>query len=149
MHAHNVQKHLIVNYQINIRQSVIQTISGEIHIMNEEISELEIVINSLEDDLDNLKREYSSMVYTSYKTNTGFRNLTFLFTSKTFNQLFMRIKYMEQYSEERKRQLSLIQLVRESLISQKVSLEDKKTEKDILLKQEVAQNQNLISLRKI
>ncbi|MFC2125608.1 murein hydrolase activator EnvC family protein, partial [Bacteroidota bacterium] len=107
-----------LNYQINVREVVIKTITGEVKLMNDEISEHEMVISSLEDDLDNLKKEYSSMVYTTFKATTGFRNLTYIFSASTFNQLYMRIKYMEQYADERKRQLQLIQKVRESLMDQ-------------------------------
>ena len=137
-----------LNQQIVASQSVINSITGEITIYNGELLELNEVIESLENDLDYLKKEYASMVYSSYKANFGLRNILFIFSAETFNQLLLRAKYMDQYASARKKQLQLIQEVRESLIDQIATLETKKIEKDQLLNQELSQNQNLVTLRK-
>jgi septal ring factor EnvC (AmiA/AmiB activator) len=137
-----------LNQQIKASQSVINSISGEISIYNGELLELNEVIESLEDDLDHLKKEYASMVYSSYKSSFGLRNILFIFSAETFNQLLLRAKYMDQYTSARKKQLQLIQEVRESLIDQMATLETKKLEKDQLLNQEMTQNKSLVKLRK-
>ena len=137
-----------LNQQIKASQSIINSISGEISIYNGELLELNEVIESLEYDLDHLKKEYASMVYSSYKASFGLRNILFIFSAETFNQLILRAKYMDQYTSARKRQLQLIQEVRESLIDQMAALETKKLEKDQLLNQEVEQNKSLVKLRK-
>jgi septal ring factor EnvC (AmiA/AmiB activator) len=137
-----------LNQQIYASQSIINSISGEIAIYNNELLELNEVIESLEYDLDHLKKEYALMVYSSYKSNFGFRNILFIFSAETFNQLFLRTRYMDQYSKARKKQLKLIQDVRTSLKDQRAELETKKMEKDQLLNQELSQTKNLVSLRK-
>ena len=136
-----------LNQQITASQSVINTITSEITLYNNEIVELDEVIESLEQDLDHLKKEYASMVYASYKASFGFRNLLFIFSAKTFNQLLLRAKYMDQYVTARKKQLKLIQDVKISLQNQIAELETRKLEKDQLLKQELSQNKNLVQLR--
>jgi septal ring factor EnvC (AmiA/AmiB activator) len=137
-----------LNHQIDASKSLISSISGEITIYNNELLELNEVIESLEDDLDHLTKEYASMVYSSYKANFGLRNILFIFSAETFNQLLLRAKYMDQYSSARKKQLQLIQEVRSSLMDQIAELETKKLEKDQLLNQELSQNKNLVTLRK-
>ena len=137
-----------LNQQIIASQSVIGSITGEITIYNSELLELNEVIESLESDLDHLKKEYASMVYSSYKANFGLRNILFIFSAETFNQLLLRAKYMDQYTAARKKQLKLIQEVRGSHIDQIAALETKKLEKDELLNQELSQNKNLVTLRK-
>jgi septal ring factor EnvC (AmiA/AmiB activator) len=57
------------------------------------------------------------------------------------------MKYMEQYAAERKKQVSLIQEVRKSLISQQKDLDAKREEKKTLLSQEMTQNQTLLGLK--
>jgi septal ring factor EnvC (AmiA/AmiB activator) len=136
-----------LNQQIKASQSIINSISGEIAIYNGELRELDEVIESLEYDLDHLKKEYASMVYSSYKASFGLRNILFIFSAETFNQLLLRAKYMDQYTTARKKQLKLIQEVRESLIDQMATLETKKLEKDQLLNQELTQNKSLVDLR--
>jgi septal ring factor EnvC (AmiA/AmiB activator) len=137
-----------LNQQIVASQSIINSISSEITIYNDELLELNEVIESLEDDLDHLKKEYATMVYSSYKANYGLRNILFIFSAETFNQLLLRARYMDQYTEARKRQLALIQEVRSSLQDQIATLETKKLEKDQLLNQELSQNKSLVTLRK-
>lgn len=136
-----------LNQQITASQSVINSITSEITLYNNDIVELDEVIKSLEQDLDHLKKEYASMVYSSYKASFGFRNLLFIFSAKTFNQLLLRAKYMDQYVKARKNQLKLIQDVKVSLQNQIAELETRKLEKDQLLKQELSQNKNLVQLR--
>ena len=136
-----------LNQQITASQSVINSITGEITLYDNEILELNEVIESLENDLAYLKKEYAIMVYASYKANYGFRNILFIFSAKTFNQLLLRAKYMDQYTSARKKQLQLIQEVRVSLQDQIAELETRKLEKDQLLNQELSQNKNLIQLR--
>lgn len=140
------QLNAIIN-QIKASERIINTIRSEIKLINENISDLNQIIESLENDLTNLKKEYAFMAYTSYKANYGLRNLVFIFSAPTFNQMVMRTRYMDQYADARKKQLDLIREVRESLIRQRASLEDSKKEKDQLLSQEVWQNKNLINLR--
>ncbi len=136
-----------INNQIKASEFLIHSITSEIGFINDEVNELNQIIESLESDLENLKKEYADMVYTSYKANFGLRSLVFIFSAPTFNQLVMRAEYMEQYEEARKKQLSLIMEVRQSLLGQRANLEELKNEKDALLTQEVKQNKNLISLK--
>ncbi len=137
-----------INNQIKASETIINSINGEIKLIDEELSDLTQIIESLESDLIILKKEYAAMAYSSYKANFGRRSIVFIFSAPTFNQLFLRAKYMEQYSTERKKQLELIQQVRLSLVEQKSSLEGLKNDKDQLLTQELTQNKNLMGLRK-
>ncbi|MGB3587957.1 MAG: peptidoglycan DD-metalloendopeptidase family protein [Tunicatimonas sp.] len=136
-----------INEQIQARESLIQSISQELELLATQISELGGVITALEEDLVNLKEEYAHMVYATSKTSNSYNRLTFLFSAKTFNQLFRRIKYMQQYSEARKNQVNQIQKVRETLINQRETIESKRMEQQVLLDQQVIANQDLIALK--
>ena len=136
-----------LNNQIEAGESVIVSIGKEISLLNGEMNELNGIIRSLESDLDKLKSEYARMAYNSYKSEFGLRDLTFLFSATTFSQLVMRMKYMKQYAEERKKQVVLINEVRESLINQEKALESKRLEKNKLLAQETNQHKNLVGLK--
>lgn len=136
-----------INREIKIRTLLIQSILQELELMNDEISDLSIVINALQNDLKNLKEEYSLMIYTTYKANRGFNKLTFLFSAKTFNQLFLRLKYLEQYSEARKTQIKNIEEVAIMFAQQKKNLKVKKTDKNKLLESKKKENENLITLK--
>lgn len=136
-----------INRQIQVRASLIKSITAELGLINGEISDLSIVVNSLQNDLINLKKEYALMIYGAYRANRGFNKLTFLFSSQTFNQLFLRLKYLEQYSNARQTQVEQIEKVAEMLGLQKVDLELKKVEQNSLLSSKVKENKNLLALK--
>ena len=88
------------------------------------------------------------MLFAAQKANNSTTRLTFLFSSGSFDQLIMRLRYMEQYGETRKLQADLIGKVQDELGSQVKQIENKRKEKNALLKEGVAENQNLASLKK-
>jgi murein hydrolase activator len=133
--------------QISAGEALINSLNQEISLINNEMNELNAIIHSLESDLNRLKSEYGVMAYQSYKSGFGLRNLTFLFSSSSFSQLYLRKKYMEQYANERKKQVLLIKKVRESLMAQEKTLETKRQERTSLLNEELSQNRNLEKLK--
>lgn len=133
--------------QIQVRQQLIQSISAEIKYLTGEIAESTIVISSLENDLTQLKEEYSTMIYSASKTRRGINRLTFLFASSTFNQFWMRLQYLEQYAEMRKKQVEQIEKVRDALSEQKKEEELKRREQNSLLADQIQENRKLKNLQ--
>ena len=136
-----------INQQIEARESLIQSINQEIDILSVQIDEISSVITALEEDLINLKKEYAYMVYAASKNTNSYDRLMFIFSANTFNQLFIRIKYMQQYSRARKNQVEQIQKVRETLVNQKEVIESKRMEQKVLLDQQTIASQDLIALK--
>lgn len=136
-----------INQQIEARESLITSINEEIDILNLQIGEIAGVIEALENDLVNLKKEYAYMVYATQKTNNAYDRLIFIFSASTFNQMFMRLKYMQQYSDARKNQVEQIQKVKQTLGNQKASLEAKQMEQQVLLDQQVMASEDLLALK--
>lgn len=136
-----------LNEQIQTRASLITAIKSEVELLDDEISENQSIIDAMENDLNQLKTEYAQMIYTTQKTSKGFNQLTFLFASSTFNQLFMRMKYIRQYSEARKQQAEQIKIVQASLGLQIAEIENQKEDKESLLNDELTENRKLEDLR--
>ena len=136
-----------INQQIRAREGLIASLQEEITLLNTEIKDLNIVVKSLQRDLSNLKEEYAHMVYVTYKVNNGFNLLTFLFSSKTFYQLYMRLKYMEQYGAARRTQAEQIQEVTRELNGQLQVVQLKRNEQSDLLAQQITENEKLVALK--
>lgn len=136
-----------INRQIEARESLITSINEEIELLGTQIGEITGVIVALEDDLVNLKKEYAYMVYATQKTNNSYDRLIFIFSAASFNQMFMRLKYMQQYSDSRRNQVEQIQKVKQTLSNQKASLEAKQMEQKVLLDQQVMANEDLLALK--
>lgn len=137
-----------INQQLDARKELIKSINAEIDLLDDHIAEITNIIEALEADLENLKEEYAAMVYAASKSGTSTDRLTFIFSAKTFNQLVMRIKYMEQYAEARQKQVIHIQKVRKTLDMQRDNIDTKRIERKSLLEQQVSANQELLVLKK-
>ena len=133
--------------QIRARAALIRSMNNEISFLEAEINDITSVVNAMEVDLQNLKTEYAEMIYSAYKANQGYGMLTFLFSSGTFNQLFMRLEYLNQYAEARKKQAQQIDIVTEELLVQKEEVQVRRDDQKKLLADQVRENQKLLGLR--
>ncbi len=137
-----------LNQRIIEQQTLINTIRKEIDALNRDIRENTDIIDVLDDDLQNLKKEYASMLFAAQKASNSTTRLTFLFSSSSFDQLAMRLRYMEQYGETRKLQAALISEVQDELSRQVKQIEGKRAEKNQLLAEGQSEGDNLASLKK-
>jgi len=136
-----------VTQRVRQQEALILSVQSEIELMNMDISENNEILRALQTDLSNLKEEYGAMVFSAQKTSSGVSKLMFLFSASTFDQLAMRVKYLEQYSSARKDQATVIRKVQEQLAEQVLIIEGKKEEKNILLKEEMAEKATFDQLK--
>lgn len=136
-----------LNNQISSRRSLVNAIQGEVGLLKMEIAEDQSIINAMENDLNALKAEYSQMIYATQKTSSGYNQLTFVFASGTFNQLFMRLKYIQQYGEARKKQGEQIKNVQSSLNQQILEIEKQRKSQELLLTEELTESKKLSTLQ--
>ena len=137
-----------LNQRIRVQENLITSIKGEIGLLDAEILENNDIINALEDDLEKLKKEYVSMLFAAQKASNSTTRLTFLFSAKSFDQLIMRLRYMEQYGETRKLQADQIVKVQQELSGQVNEIQSRREEKNKLLSEVVHENENLTGLKK-
>ena len=136
-----------LNERIREQEKLVKAINGEIGILDSEIGENNDIIGALEVDLKKLKKEYASMLYAAQKANNSTTRLTFLFSSGSFDQLIMRLRYMKQYGETRKLQAEQITKVQEELSGQVKEIRVRREEKSKLLNDEVAATTSLTKLK--
>jgi septal ring factor EnvC (AmiA/AmiB activator) len=136
-----------LNQQIFNQSQLIAFISREIQLLDKEMSELGQITYSMENDLANLRKEYAAMIYAASKASSGYSKLVFIFSSETFTQLLMRLKYLQQYSQARTIQVEQIQKIKNILTIQREELNTKKEEKNRLLQARINENNNLLALK--
>lgn len=125
-----------LNKQINIRESLIKTISSELRIIEKHINDINRVINTLKAELAELKKEYAAMVIFAYRNQSAYNKLMFIFAADNFNQAYKRLKYLQQFSSYRKKQAEYILDTQRDLNYRIVELENKKKQKNGLLTEE-------------
>ncbi|MBD1396542.1 peptidoglycan DD-metalloendopeptidase family protein [Pontibacter sp. JH31] len=137
----------VIQEKISVQKGVISTISREIKLLESGVRETEGIVGELQSDLDNLKEEYATMVYAASKTANSYNKLMFVFAADSFNQMVRRLRYLQQYSEARKKQVEQINKVQTALSDQLRMLESQRQEKRNLLDKQMQENKNLLSLR--
>jgi septal ring factor EnvC (AmiA/AmiB activator) len=136
-----------LNQRVRQQESLIKSIQNEISLLNSDINQKSEIISALEDDLTNLKKEYAAMLFSSQKASGKLNKLMFIFSSTSFDQLLMRLKYMEQYSAARKDQAEVITRVQSILSDQVKETQNIKDEKSALLSDQLKENHQLASLK--
>lgn len=138
---------IALNERIKAQETLIGSIKGEVSLLDNDINENTEIIQALEEDLKNLKEEYAAMIFSAQKASGKIDKLTFLFSAQSFDQLIMRLKYMEQYGTARQEQAEAIVRVQKVLEEQVLVTQAIKRDKDNLLKEELHENENLTELK--
>ena len=138
----------VINKQIRNRQSLISNLRSDIKVQSDEIILIKNLIISLKRDLRILNNEYSDMIYSSYKSRSSLDKLTYIFSSKDYNQMFRRFNYIFQYSKFRKNQIIEINKVYEELEYQENNLSDINKKQKKLLDDELSENNKLQKLKR-
>ena len=141
--SESLEKLNLLDKKIGLRNSVISNLSMDVQNVDQRISELEKTTKTLSVDIRNIKVEYARMIYLSYLKRTHNNDLLLVFSSANLNQAYKRIKYIQQYSDYRKKQISIINDVQISLQKQINELEGKKDEKVRLLATKESENKTL------
>jgi len=126
---------------------LVNTLDREIKLINQEIDETKFKISSLESELIALKAEYGRMIYNASKLNRGLSIVAFVFSSGNFNQLYARLMYLKQYTDNRKQQAVQITKLSQELSTERITLDQRKSEKVKVLSEEQKERQELERLK--
>src|ERR1700759_2898511 len=123
----------LLKQQINIREQKIANINSEVRNLDNQISESNNFVRNLQGQLDQLKKEYAAMVLFTYRNQSAYNKLMFIFASKDFNMAYKRLKYLQQIGTYRERQAGYIQETQTELHVKINELDKNKKEKSGLL----------------
>ena len=127
---------VLLQDKISKRLELIATINSEVKFLNSEIDKNEELIISMEIDIDKLKIEYAKMIQFAYRNRSSYDKIMYVFASEDFNQAYKRLRYLQQYSEFRKKQTEDIKRLESVLIEKNSELLTERSEKEDLLRSE-------------
>jgi peptidoglycan hydrolase CwlO-like protein len=162
-----------LNKQIESRGEIVKTLDLEIKMtivqidnLKAEIKETKQSIKDQQNLLDTLKKEYALMIRHAYHNRNSYDRLAFIFSAQSYNQAFKRIRYLQEYSQFRQKQVKEIKEVERQLSDELLSLKRQKVlltvaknerntmlgesqiEINLLTQEKQSQNTFLSSLRK-
>jgi septal ring factor EnvC (AmiA/AmiB activator) len=124
---------LLINKNIASRREMIQNLNYEIELTDKRIRETEELIKMMSEDLERLQKNYAEMIRIAWKNKNKYNDLMFILSAKDFNQMYLRMKYMQQLSSYRERQLKAINSVKTIMDIQVQKLEKVKKQKQDLI----------------
>ncbi|MEG1952475.1 MAG: peptidoglycan DD-metalloendopeptidase family protein [Bacteroidales bacterium] len=123
----------LVNRNIQKRKQLISGLYSQLALANNQIEKLSSTVSRLSGDIENLKKEYASMLQSSYLHRNQYSKMMFVLASSDFNQAFRRLRYIKQYSDYQKQQVDLIVAKQEALKTNMSNLEVEKKSKEVLV----------------
>ena len=133
----------LVRNNISQRRSIIKNLNRQSSKINTNVKNKSRSIGNLEKELTDLKKEYSEMLYNTYKHYKLNDYITFLFAAKDFNDIYRRIYYVKQYTQMRELKAAEIDSVTVKL---NADIDSLNVEKDKLDKLKSQRNKELKSL---
>lgn len=132
-----------INIKLQKRQELINTINAQLKQLNQEITQNENEINALKANLEKLKMEYARMIVFAQRNQDAYSTLMYIFAAESFNQAYSRLKYLQQYSEFRKKQALEIIHTQTNLIAHLKELKEQREQKNALLGNEQSEKKQL------
>ncbi len=127
----------IINKQIKYREKLIRNYTFQVKKMDENISEINRMINSLSNTDKILKDEYRNMLVYAFKNRDPNYKFLYIISAPTFTEAFHRTKYIQHYADYRIKQVERIKNTQKELIIKKQ-----------LLKNEVDKKKKVVDFKK-
>lgn len=131
------------NHQNFLLNRLINKLHSEEKKKQQEIEKSQQEIGELEKEIQALKKNYSKYVVSIYKYGTPDK-WEILFNSDSFEQAVLRYKYLQKFTERRKKDLKELKESKARLIVVKARLQKEKNEKAELAKQKESEEKELL-----
>lgn len=106
--AESINALKIVGKKLNLREDVIRGMRDEIELLSDRINLNTLAVEMMEDDLTELRKEYSLAIVNSYKAKKINTELIYILSARDFNQGYKRIKYLQQAAKFRRNESEII-----------------------------------------
>ena len=148
-----------ISEKISARTQLIRVTNHQANLLSQQIKENQNQMASLKKELEVLKKSYAAVIEQSHKTRSPKSRWLLLLASESFAQGYKRLKYLQQYSQYRKKQAqeiqeknTLIQQLTDSLSLQhnyqRKIVEENQKEQDRLSQERRAQETLVASIKK-
>lgn len=101
----------LLNSKINQRNTVISSITAEMKVYQEFIDNNSMVIKMLNNDVEQIKKEYAVLIRSAYRNRNAYDQILFLLSAENVNQAYRRFLYMKRYTSFREKQSETIEAI--------------------------------------
>jgi septal ring factor EnvC (AmiA/AmiB activator) len=119
----NANQVRLLQKRIDLRNSLITSIQDEIDMIDVEIDGKTSMINQMELDMNNIRKEYEKTIIHAYRNRGKYNQVMYFFAAENFNQAYKRLRYMQQFTELRRDQAGMIQQLQNEMAGEIIALE--------------------------
>ncbi len=118
---------------ISQRQSLISTLQNQLNAITIHIETESDIVSALDNDVDNLKKDYAKLLYYMYKNRKSVNLVSFVFAAHSFNDALRRMEFVRFYTSYRITQVELIEKTEASLASRITDLKaEEQSKKEVI-----------------
>jgi septal ring factor EnvC (AmiA/AmiB activator) len=136
-----------LNKKIETNNLLISSLTKEVKVINQQLNQHLKKINTLQDELLQLKDEYAKILFLGAKSMHNINLLVFIFSADSFQTLLQRLHTTKQYAKIRKTHFQEIKKIDIQLRSQRIELEKQIRRKKLLLQSRQREQQELQELK--
>lgn len=129
----SVNKINLIKRNIKERQTVIHSLNGQIDALEKNIGVLRTEKQQLEERLRYLKADYAKLIRETHVRRNHFSPLLFILSSDNAGQAYRRFRYLQEFSDYRKKQALEIQKVTAQLVVKEKNLTNDVDKKERVL----------------
>lgn len=122
---------ILLSKKIEVREEFVSTLQSEVKQFNKKINSLESSIKRIEADLEIAKEQYAELLVFTYLSRTESSFFMFILSAQSFNQAYLRFKYLKIITTYTKRQAEFILFYKKELEYQKEILQKEKNIREI------------------
>ena len=137
----------LIDRKIEYRKNLLDNLDIQISQLKNDIADLNLSIAKLEVEIEKQKAQFKAMLRQAYKMRNQKANLIFILSSESFNQANRRMEYLDQMTKYRADQIRKIKAAIQQLEEQKLLLEGKQNEIDLLVKDKTLEQKRYIKDR--
>jgi septal ring factor EnvC (AmiA/AmiB activator) len=138
----------LLQRKLRLRERAIRNINQQINVIDAEVNQSWRDILRLRRELDTLKMQYEKSVVYAYKNRSNYDFLNFLFSATSFNDALRRVEYLKSYRSYREQQADNIRHTQEQLNQRLSGLKVHRDEKNLVLKTENVEREQLVGEKK-
>jgi septal ring factor EnvC (AmiA/AmiB activator) len=128
--------------QSDLIRKLVKSLKEEESDINVEIQQTKSSVATLEKQLQQLRAHYAGYIQSIYKHGRVY-DLELLFSSKSVNQLYIRIEYLKKFSQQRIKDLAEIELKKSTLEAENEQLQKSLSSERQLLAEKTREERNL------
>jgi murein hydrolase activator len=138
-----LQNLMVINSEIETRQKSIDELQCDLNKINGNLDLLHAQLNTLETQLNDRKQKYRKSMQYMYRNRSIQKQLMFIFSAKSFTQMYRRMRFVREYAAYQKVQGELVKNKQQEVSVKRSELMHVKGQKNVVLYKGKLEHQKL------